>query len=63
MNNFVIFKSKKVNMITWILGIVLFIVWILGGIFASLVTGWEVEKTRDLLKIIFWPIAIFICKD
>ena len=48
-------------MITWILAVVLLIVWVLGGTFVSLITGWEVGKTRDLLKIVFWPITIFLC--
>lgn len=59
---FVILIYKEGNMI-YILGVLLAIVWVLGGGAVSLITGWEVRKTRDLLKIIFWPITVFICKN
>lgn len=49
-------------MITVILSIILLVVWVLGGVFVSVLTGWEWQKTLDLLKLIFWPITIFICR-
>jgi hypothetical protein len=47
----------------YVLGVLLIIVWFLGAVFVSALTGWSTEKTAELVKIIFWPITVFICKD
>ena len=49
-------------MIEIILTALVIILWVLGGVFVSLFTGWEINKLNDLIKLIFWPISIFICK-
>jgi hypothetical protein len=49
-------------MITIILVVLLFIVWIIGGGIASLIAGWDPSNVSDLLKIIFWPISLFFEK-
>jgi len=36
--------------------------WCVGGILVMLLTGWELGNVKDLFKIAFWPISIFICK-
>lgn len=36
------------------------LVYALGAFLASCLTGWEVWNVKDLLKIVFWPIAIFL---
>lgn len=50
-----------ITVITVILAILLSIVYILGALVIIGTVGLEVNKTTDLLKIAFWPIAIFIC--
>jgi hypothetical protein len=37
--------------------------YVVGGLLASLLTGWETANTKDAFKIMFWPITIFICKS
>lgn len=50
-------------MIEIILTALVIILWVLGGVFVSLFTGWEINKlNNDFIKLIFWPISIFICK-
>jgi len=49
-------------MVTIILIAVIIFLWTLGGLFVTLVTGWEINKLNDFIKIIFWPISIFISK-
>jgi len=48
-------------MITIILAVLLIAVWCLGAIFVTVITGWEMNKIVDLLKIVFWPITVFTC--
>jgi len=36
--------------------------YILGGIFFTLVTGLEPNKTKDLFKIIFYPLTMWFIK-
>lgn len=47
-------------MITTILAILLIAVWCLGAMFVTVITGWEMNKVSDLIKIVFWPITVFI---
>ena len=47
-------------MITIILAVLLTIVWGLGAIFVTVITGWDMANLYDLMKIIFWPITVFI---
>jgi hypothetical protein len=49
-------------MIAIILGVLLFIVWFIGGAVSCVVAGWDPRNTPDLLKIIFWPISLFFEK-
>ena len=44
------------------ISVLLFIVYVIGGFFVSLLAGWEVMNTKDLIKIIFWPVAIMFEK-
>jgi len=48
-------------MITTILAVLLIAIWCLGAMFVTVITGWEMVKVKDLLKIVFWPITVFIC--
>jgi len=38
-----------------------FILYVFGAILTTLLTGWE-YKTKDLFKIMTWPISLFIAK-
>jgi len=49
-------------MITIILVVLLFIVWIIGGGIACVIAGWDPRNVLDLVKIIFWPITLFLEK-
>jgi hypothetical protein len=43
--------------------IILFLfVYFIGGLVVSLLTGWEIGNTIDVIKLIFWPITIFFVK-
>jgi hypothetical protein len=50
------------TMITTILAVLLVCVWCIGGILASFFMGLEINKVSDLLKIMFWPITVFLKK-
>ena len=41
---------------------VLFFGWGVGAAIVSDLAGWDINKVGDLVKTIFWPISIFICK-
>jgi hypothetical protein len=45
-----------------VLSILTVVFYILGGIFFTLVTGLEPNKTEDLLKIIFYPLTMWFIK-
>ena len=48
-------------MITTILAVLLIVVWCLGAMFVTVITGWEIGIVKDLIKIVFWPITVFVC--
>jgi hypothetical protein len=37
--------------------------YIMGAIFSIAVTGWNITKTNELIKILTWPISIFFEKN
>jgi len=46
---------------TTILAIIVLILYVFGAILSTLLTGWE-YTTKDIFKIITWPISLFIAK-
>jgi hypothetical protein len=49
-------------MVTLILSIFVILLYLIGGFFATMFVGWELQKTKDLFKMIFWVIFIWFEK-
>jgi hypothetical protein len=42
-----------------LLSIACILIWTVGAILTTLLTGWELNKITDFFKIVFWFVSIF----